>query len=76
MDTGLKECSLCLNVAVALFCCFGNLLAPFLALKVCCVVSPMLPEVKVFTKTNLGMTVYVFFLFGERVLLRLLKINL
>lgn len=56
--------------AVDLFC-FGHLLIPFLAVKGCCVVSYMLPEVKVFLKTNLGMTVNLFVLFGERTLLRL-----
>ena len=60
--------------AVDLFC-FGNLLAPFLVVKDC-YVSYMLLEVKVFLKTNLGMTVYLFFLFEERTLLRLFKKNL
>lgn len=34
---------------------FGNLLAPFLAVKDCCTVPYMLLKVEVFLKTNLGM---------------------
>lgn len=62
--------------AIDLFCCFGNLLALILAVKGCCVVSYMLIEVTVFLKTNPGMTMYLFFLFGEITLLRLFQKNL